>query len=102
MDVGFHLGHIRDEVNTKISFNPKLLTMTPVPPSSVPVAFPGFYVSLHPHRLDEASNPILKRVTAIMFTDRTMRLPFHKSVAILCSGLTSWKMEPFPIYSPVF
>jgi hypothetical protein len=32
--------------------------------------------------------------------DRTIMPPFYKSVAILSSGLTSWKMEPFPINSP--
>jgi hypothetical protein len=29
--------------------------------------------------------------------DRTIMPPFYKSVAILTSDLTSWKMEPFPI-----
>jgi hypothetical protein len=32
--------------------------------------------------------------------ERTIMLPFYKLVAILSSGLTSWKMEPFPINSP--
>jgi hypothetical protein len=30
-------------------------------------------------------------------SDRTIMPPFYISVAILSSGLTSWKMEPFPM-----
>jgi hypothetical protein len=32
--------------------------------------------------------------------DRTIKPPFYKSAASLSSGLTSWKMEPFPVNSP--
>jgi hypothetical protein len=32
--------------------------------------------------------------------DRTIMPPFYKLVAILSSGLTAWKMEPFPINIP--
>jgi hypothetical protein len=32
--------------------------------------------------------------------DTKIMPPFYKSEAILSSGLTSWKMEPFPINSP--
>jgi hypothetical protein len=34
--------------------------------------------------------------------DRTIMKPFYKLVAILSSGFTSWKMDPFPMIAPTF
>jgi hypothetical protein len=55
---------------------------------------------LHPNY--RSSAPVFIIIKRKWGNDRIIMLPFYKVVAILSSGLISWKMEPFPVIALPF